>query len=252
MLWGVIMKISILGNSVSLVMRPPRRNNEELTYSEILEKRYGFTVVHSGKRAAMISDTYQYLEDEVIRMFPDIVIIHFGNVECASRGRLRFINNIIEGGNYKNSIFRPRYKEGILHNLSNKGLNLISSLIERIIFLINKQFNWLKVSTFNKILVEIINIIQKETGAIIIIIGIGQTNDRIEKNLKGTRKSICDFNRVMQYTCSKITNVFFIDTFNILNNYSHTPDGIHLDSEGHKLIAEKIVDIIRREDLATN
>ena len=62
MLWGTVMKIGILGNSVSMIMRPPRENRNDKTYAEILEKDDCYQIIHSGKRGAIINDAYGYLD----------------------------------------------------------------------------------------------------------------------------------------------------------------------------------------------
>ena len=83
-------------------MVPDRISENEKTYVEWLE-RYG-TVINASKQAVMLKDVYRYLEDEVIRHFPDYVIINMGIVEATYRARPRFLQNYLSENAWNNNI----------------------------------------------------------------------------------------------------------------------------------------------------
>lgn len=234
------MKISILGNSASLIMRPPRQKNDEKTYVEILEKEMKYNVCHAGKRGAIISDAYNYLEDEVIRFYPDVVIIHFGIVEAVPRLRNRFIYMHSNRNEYKNSIFLSKYKLNIYEQFFDYGLVAVSKVFEAIRKIIGKYIYWLSPEDYSYVLEEYILEIKKELGAKIILIGLGKAGEVIEKKCPGTDANILKYNEVMKKQSKKFPNVYFLDLYNDDKFIGCIPDGSHFNNKGHRMIANKI------------
>ena len=115
--------ISILGNSVPLLIHPFRKNAEEKTYTEILYDN-GLHIVNGAKQSAMVTDVYTYLEDECIRHFPDFVILHFGIVEATFRARPRWLQNVFSMNAWNNSVIKKKYNSAVTRGVKYVGKNL--------------------------------------------------------------------------------------------------------------------------------
>ena len=86
------MRITILGNSVALRMRPPRSDPGDGTYAEWLS-RQGHDVRTVASAGTLLSEAFATLDSDVVATFPDCVIINYGVVEVCYRRTARWINN---------------------------------------------------------------------------------------------------------------------------------------------------------------
>lgn len=227
------LKIVIAGDSVSLRIRPPRENAEELTYAEHLTNLLPDSTIHHLGVGAM-SIRYQLKDnDAFIRLFPDFYILNFGIVDASTRSvpeyLFRFINH--EAAN-----------KWILIELLRKIVGFLELKYRKILVKARGKTTWSSSGIFREEYIKIIRRIEKETSAKIICLSINQTNDRIENQLPGTSKNISLYNEIIREFCQR-PRCIFLNTASLVGN-DELPDGIHFNAKGHKIIAESLKNII--------
>jgi len=233
------LSVCIVGNSVSILIHPPRVAPHEKTYCEILRDR-GFTVIHAGKQAVVAADLYRYLEDEVVRHFPDHVILHFGIVECTCRARPRWLQNFFSLNDWTNSIVggalnseRTRFAKIVLRKIYRR-------LIERPLYAAGVSWRWLSPDDFRRVYLDVIQRLFRETAVKKIqLVGITPVTDELERRVPGTRASTKMYNAVMVEISRTVPDVLYVD----VDTPEFAPlsmDGIHLTAEGHELLARRI------------
>jgi hypothetical protein len=242
------MKICILGNSIGFRIRPPRKNYQELTYSEILES-HGYNVRNVSKSAIMLNEAFTFLEEDVITFFPDIIIIHYGVVEVSSRRTFRWANNEAIINYYTNRFFSRSFNFTTPCSLIYLFLlRVFNSCIRHVAAVFNFQWQWLSTKRFLIVLQSVLEILIKETNASVIVIGVTPCSNRIENILRGSRKNIMEINSGMKAVCEQfLCRVKYLDPDSFVqeNNIDNlVPDGIHFSAEGHRYLAEKLLYLI--------
>jgi len=241
--------VSILGNSVPLLIQPFRQHPEEQTYAEILRDR-GLQIVNGTKQSAMVTDVYGYLEDECIRHFPDFVILHFGIVEATYRARPRWLQNVFSMNAWNNSVINKGYNGPVTRGIKYVGKKIYRHTVERIIFTFSLQRRWVSPRRYRFVLRDICKRIFSDTPAKrILLIGLPQVADWVEREAPGTKRSVEECNAVMKALPTEYANIFFVDLAAMQNQTptAFSPDGIHLNAVGHRLLAEKLLELLSSE-----
>jgi hypothetical protein len=244
------MKICIFGNSVGFRIRPPRRDCQDLTYSEILESS-GHRIRNVSKAAVMINEAFTFLEEEVITFFPDLVIIHFGIVEICYRRTFRWANNQAIENYYMNRFFRRPYVFNTpMRRVFQFTLRAFNSCTRLVSSLLGLRWQWLSTKQFLLALRSVVEVILKETKARIIIIGITPCSDRVEYLLKGSRSRIIEANLGMKEICEQFSDrMKYLDPESFIHQQNMAdlvPDGIHFSAEGHRQLVSEINTLIER------
>lgn len=226
-------KIVILGDSVSLRIRPVRRDATEKTYAEHLAAlNPRFFVVNLGRGAASIKSQMVDM-DPIIRQFPDFYVLNFGIVDCSTRSVpewvFRFVNTI-----------KP--SEWLIRRWARKFVDFFEKKNRKSLVLLRGKRSWTSEKDFKSVYLKTIKLLQKETGAQLICLGINQTDERVESQLPGTKQKINQYNQVIKQVCES-TGCSFVDTYNLIEP-KNVPDGIHFDAAGHKQVALLILEIV--------
>jgi lysophospholipase L1-like esterase len=229
------MKVLVVGNSVSVRVRPPEDKGQNFTFSNIIESQLSpeasvFTLAESG---LMIND-FAKNPDRLITEKPDVLISNFGIVELSSRSINRSLYDFLY---YR----KVRSKFG-------RTFQLILSIIETkfripLVYLRFKR-PWYNLSLFIRDYFELISRVQRETGTKFIVLGINLPNARVEKQLPGSIKRVQKANKIIENKCLNLNNVYYIPVNTELDHKSHFPDGIHYNKLGHEMIADKIKAVI--------
>lgn len=243
--------ICILGNSVSLLVQPFRKNADEKTYGEHLVDE-GFTVMNSSKQAVVLPEVYRYLEDECIRYFPDYVIINFGIVEATRRARPRWLQHMFSMNAWNNSIINKGYNGPYLRGLKFVTKKLYRMCIERPLYACGLSWRWVSPSTFSFALIDIVKRIFSDTPVKkILILGMLPVADWVEQQAPGTRSSIKVFNQCMRDCASMYSrNIVYIDPQQLIpsgNLAEISADGIHFNAEGHRRLATLLQGLLNGE-----
>lgn len=246
------MKICILGNSVGLRMRPPRANRTEVTYAEALE-RSGHCVRNFSRAGVMLNEVFRGLEEEAIAFFPDAVILHFGIVEISRRRTFRRPNNQAIHNYYMNRILDLPYRFHTPVQVARRfAWRAVNSATRRLAGLCGISWPWLPIDRFLEVLGATVQVLLKETGASVVVIGITPCSDRIEKHLRGTREDVNAANDRLQALCRHHgPRVAFLDPRLFIDDGNVellVPDGIHFSAAGHRMVHQEIERILRRFD----
>lgn len=228
------MKIQIFGNSVGLNVRP--NTDSKVTYAKLLENKWsiakGHIIMNKCKWNLMITD--QNLEEfanEILQVRADYVILNFGINESVPRTLPKSLWRILnsqDGRQSKLKIF-------------------INKLIKYLSPTLIKRFNlkgWITKDVFLGHLQKRIELIEKETDAKIIVLGITSVNGRTEKMIPNVNKIIREFNGGILNLLQNKERCYFIEVFDLANE---TGDGIHYTAKGHKLLFERICCCIEEE-----
>lgn len=235
--------ISILGNSVPLLIQPFRTNASEMTYAEHL-RNHGFIVVNAAKQSVILSDVYHYFEDECIRHFPDYVIINFGIVDCTYRARPRWLQNIFSMNAWNNSIIRKGYNGPITRGIKFIGKKTYRRTIERFAYTLKIKNRWLAPRDFKFILRDIIKRLFQDTPAKkIVLLGMTPVADWVEREVPGTQESIREYNGILKDVGGEYGNLTYIDPATLGSDIV-SPDGIHFTARGHEKIATTIIPLL--------
>lgn len=240
--------ISILGNSVPILIQPFRQNSQEMTYPEHLRDN-GMIVINAAKQSTIASDLYLYLEDECIRYFPDYVIWNFGIVDCTYRARPRWLQNYFSMNAWNNSIIHRGYNGPMIRGIKFFTKKLWRQLVERPAFVLGLKNRWLSPKDFRFVLRDITKRIFSDTPAKkLLLIGIPPVADWVEKQAPGTQESIKQYNQIMVNLTNEYVNCVFIDPHTLSSSLPLlSPDGIHFTAEGHRLLAQIILTHLRGE-----
>jgi hypothetical protein len=239
------MKICILGNSVSLRMRPARNISTDLTYSEILEAR-GHSVKNVSKAGVMLNEAFAYLDDEVISFFPDLVIIHFGVVEVSYRQTVRWLNNFVIQNYYLNRVFSRSFRlDSLSWRFASLFIRAANFVTHRVASFFEFKWQWFPTKDFLAVLRSTIDVILKETGATVFLVGISHRGLRVEKTLQGSAEEITAANEIVQrLSPSYGRRVQYLDPNRFLQLGAADdliPDGVHFSARGHRLMADEIL-----------
>jgi len=230
------LKISIIGCSVAIRIRPPETTNNK-NYGQLLleklSKKYSDYCIYVNNKAftrATLKDIYPKIDD-VISDYPNYIILNIGIPDVSTREIPRFISNLLT--------YKPHYKIVLLMQFL---YNLIIKPNIKFFVLIRGKRPWVSKNKFEKLYTKLVVYIQKETNAKIIIIPINKPSQRIENILPGTIKNVVDYNVIIE----KIAHKYKIDLLNIedMEQEELFPDGIHYSLKGHEIISSKIIDLI--------
>lgn len=238
------MRICVLGNSIPLLVNPYRVNYNQKTYGEYLREE-GFEVKICARQSSMITDLYKTLEEDCISFFPDFVILHFGIVECTYRTKTRFIQSILNANAWKNTFVHNRIN-GKYQRIFFFLIKKIIRKLDHVLHFFRLHYRWVNPELFHFALNDIIKSIYADTNTKgIILVGMLNGYPWLEKEARGTIKSIKKYNAILNRVSQNIEGVYFVDVNTYLKNDTETSsDGIHFTSLSHSVVTKEILNII--------
>ncbi len=225
-----IQKITIVGNSVGLRVRPSEEYPKNKSYSVHLQeslKTEGIVVENISKGASTIKNHLENI-DEIINKCSNIYIINLGVVDSTIREVPLWFYRIATK-KYGNLLNRITFL--IYHNIISKLRPFFSTLRGR--------RSWISKKKFRLFFSDFLDLIIKESNAKILVLSINIANERIEKQLQGSQENQNAFNEIMKDETLR-RNQVFIDLSDLKSDI-HFPDGVHFNSLGHQLVAERIL-----------
>lgn len=224
--------IIVLGNSVAAVAKPQKKPN--LTYSNFLDQEK-LTVTNFSFRASMISD-------DMFSEIPNvqnthILILNFGVVEACTRPINRKFYKFLYQSEHNNAFVKPLVKL----------ITTVESKLRPWLVKIRGYKPWMPASEFEKYMKSLISDSRKVNPDINFIgITINKPSSRIENQLPKSHESIKEFNKVYHRLAQEFDFPLF-DSYNQIKS-EYIPDGIHYNTEGHKIVAERINEIISKDN----
>jgi len=239
-------KVCILGNSVPLLLIPSRRSADEKTYHEHLEDM-GFCVINASKQAVMLADIYRYLEDEVIRHFPEYIVINMGIVEATFRTRGRWLHNFFSENAWNNDIIDISYCSVVGRGIR-RTIKAVYRPFGRLLYFFGIKWRYMPPWKFRHSLKDIIRkLIAYCPVKKVIILGMLPIGDKLEKIVPGTKKSVDGYNSIMENVAKEFEKAVFVkmsDVFSDKDMLRASADSIHLTSYGHEKVSKYVALII--------
>ena len=230
------LKISIIGNSVAVRIRPPEKYPENKNYGiqleELLQKEFpekNILVNNLGFSRATMIDMKKKIDDYICE-FPDYYIINSGISDASTREIPFWFAEIIN--NKKDSVIKTIFL--LIHHV----------MIKKRTFFVKLRGSkpWISENKFKTLFSNLIQTLIKETNAKIIVLSMNRPTKRIEKILRGSTQNCDQYNDIFRSVAKKY-NLIFLD-LDFLNPDIHYPDGIHFSKSGHKIVSEKLFEII--------
>ncbi|MBT3208570.1 MAG: hypothetical protein HN704_02305 [Bacteroidetes bacterium] len=232
-----IIRITIVGNSVAIRVRPPQKNPYNKNYGQILEdilqERLSDKIVavrNKGFGRATITDIMTKFDD-IINTFPNYYILNIGVPDASTREIPFWYANIL---NMKNDFFIKT----LLGSIHSRIFKKYSSFFVKL----RGKKSWISIKKFEKYYDHIIKTLEKETNAKIITLSINRANERIENAIPGSSRSFEKYNKVIEEISDRNDLIHLnLDDLNCETDY---PDGIHFSAKGSRIVAKQISEII--------
>ena len=234
-------KITIVGNSVAMRIRPPKEIPDNLNYGQILEKKlsetFPSTIVHVENLSlhrALVQDVLDSI-DTYLQSYPNYFIINLGIVDACCREIPLWYSNLINKN--KHTLFSRSFLCPLYYNFIKKNRKLFVKL---------RGFRaWENSRGFKTKYKKLLDSIIKETNSKIITLSINPTTNRVELELPGSTKNITAYNNIIkELTIARNQKFLAFDNF-ITEKYC--PDGIHFSLEGHELVAVMLYKYLSQE-----
>lgn len=227
-------KIIIVGNSVALRIRPPRQSENDLSYAEILDKNLPNALVINRAIGSTVMPHESTWVDEMIGYHANCYILNYGVVDACTRSVPRWMWKFINNDNPNRNIIM-------------KILRFLCSLLEkkfrRTFTVIRGKRAWTSRAAFAYKYEKMLKLIQKDSIAQIICIGINRPSSRVERILPGSVRNVQRYNEVIRQLANKY-NLVYVETFYDFDE-TFVPDGIHFNAEGHRKLADMLFDVIK-------
>lgn len=222
--------LCIIGNSVTLRVRPHIKNEPEKVYSaqlqDLLPEKWD--VIKYGKSRYLSSELVEDIDD-YINYGSDIYVLNIGCVDAPPRDIPKWYSDII---------FKRKWLK--LYPIFNGLYRIISTLgVRKYLVYLRKGKPWVTIEAFKKNMKYAIDKIKENTKAEVIIIGINKGSERLEKHLPGILNNYAKYNNFLEELCYN-RDLKFLDVQD-LNHKEHFPDGVHYNELGHKIIAKRIL-----------
>ncbi len=230
-------RITVVGNSVALRVRPPEKQPDNKNYTILLEEMLNEMLpnkrVAINNKAIGASTVYNIVQDVdvLVQTFPDFYIVNLGVVDASTREVPLWFSRLATKQSHR-----------LIHRLAHHFHRGVLYKIRPLLVKLRGKRTWISKKTFEKHFSFLIRTLQKDTNAYIIVLAINIANERIEKNLPGSKKKHVQYNKIMKKATLE-RGYAFMET-DSLSSAIHYPDGVHFSAEGHKIIAEKIGKII--------
>jgi lysophospholipase L1-like esterase len=229
-----VKKIVIVGNSVALRIRPPRQNEDDLSYAEILDKNLPDVFIVNRAKGDTVMPHASVWIDEMIGYHANCYILNYGIVDACTRSIPRWMWNFIHNDN-------PHH--GIIKKLLRFLFNFFETRSRKFLTVIRGKRAWTSRTAFAYKYEKMLRLLQKDTSAQIICIGINRPSARIERFLPGSVRNVQRYNEVIRQLANKYNSVY-IETF---YDFDETlmPEGINFNAEGHRKLAGMLMEVIK-------
>jgi len=207
----------VIGNSVTIRVKP---ESNTPTYSQLIADHFETELIHLGKGAMLLSE---FIKGKTINAIPlnSHVIINFGIVDMCSRAIPKSLYDFMMNQDAK--LFQKTRK--LIRFFENKFRTKLVNLFG--------QRPWTSIKIYQKEFSTLIKSLE-EKNCTFSILEINIPNNRIEKNLPGSKKRVIELNNVLKKDYPIIST-------KELDHVQHYPDGIHYNTHGHEVIANKII-----------
>ena len=234
-----LIKISVIGNSVAIRVRPPQKYPDNKNYTQLLEEKLNndfseklVLINNIANGGDTVNDMLSNL-DHYVRSFPDFYIINIGVVDASTREIPKCFFNIINNK-----------KEGYCRNFLKLLYNGFIKKHRRTLVLLSGKRTWIGKSRFRKAYTTLVSNLIKETNARIITLSINKGNSRIEREVPGTIENYKKYSEIIKGISEKFGASYI--SLDDLESESFFPDGVHFSKEGHEIVADRLAGVIKQ------
>ncbi len=242
-------KVCVFGNSVPLLVLPERKDSSERTYGELLELD-GLRVFSASKQAVTLGDSFRYLEDEVVRHFPDYVVVNFGIVEACYRTKPRFLQEYFSGNAWNNGIVDVPHCSYLSRGVR-KVLRLAYKPVSAALFALRVKWRYMSPADYADALDFVLARLRAYTPVkAIIVLGMLPVGDGLEKIAPGTRDSVAEYDEIMRAACGRVPGAVFVGMRELFASDMDkaTIDSIHYTAYGHRRVREAVGSLIAKTE----
>jgi lysophospholipase L1-like esterase len=235
----------IVGSSVGYYMRPKRRTLSERTYAEHLERILDeggvrARVTNSSRWTSLIRDANSGIEELVYAHAPDVVVSHFGILECEPRTipmrLLRWLFTKSPSMSLPARAARRLFAPPLMRAYVEWSPRVLRRV--RLPARMNR-------SRFARELGLFVDLVHQERSGLVVLLGIGRPGDRLEEVLPGTRANAAEYTAIIERVAREKAGTRFVDVGAVASADDEiVPDGIHFSPEGHEAVARVLADTI--------
>ena len=218
-------RIVILGDSLGMPTGIGELEYEN-TYPYLLQLILNdYEIISRNRRT---NDTKKQLSkqnifDDIEMLKPEYLVVHLGIVDCAPRVFTRTERAILK--------ILPKILSSLIIKFISKYRYIITKTVQKV-------YTTKNVFEYN---LEKFVEISKNSRMKLIFISILDTNDENKRKSYNFKKNIIEYNEIMEKVCK--TNKIKLIKYSYPNNFLLN-DGIHINKEGSKFIADELKKII--------
>jgi lysophospholipase L1-like esterase len=238
-----VLRVVVVGSSVGYYIRPKREVLAERTYGEHLEReleRRGVPtlVTNSSRWTSLIRDANREIEELVLTHVPDVVVANYGILEC-------------EPATIPLALLRWLFTHGPSQSLPARVVRraLAPPLLRAYITLSPRVLRAMRLPArmgskrFARELAQFVDLVHRERGGLVVLLGIGPPGDRLEEVLPGTRDNAARYTEIIRSVAGARAGTRFIEVDALeTNGRDVVPDGIHFSARGHEALGRAIAD----------
>ena len=234
-------RLSVVGCSVSIRIRPPARSrSENKLFSEILvdllNENDGNWELFNNSRSRLLSTELIDYRDTLASQNPDILILNIGAVDAPNREIPKW---------YSDVLFRRKWLN--LYGVASKFYHaLIRRFLRNPLVYVRMKTPWVGIRKFEKSYTEFLKFVEKDLKSRVIILGINPGSERIENELPGSLDRYRQYNEKLRSIAERF-DCDYVD-MSELSAEDYFPDGVHYNAEGHRWCAEQLFRIIGQKE----
>jgi lysophospholipase L1-like esterase len=243
------LRILVIGNSVPVLVVPPRASRAEGTYGEVLERLLDgagvpATVENQARLFELLYEGKRRFRHELLGRFPDVLIVHYGILEqqpnVAPSTVVRYLT--------RRDVRVPGWRGFVQHH-AHERLGPHVRRYQRWASRRAGTRTWrMAPERFRDALVEVIGL-ARSTGAFVLVVDTHRPNDRLEHFLPGLTPRWESFRELFRRIVDELDDplVKLVESSKVVDGIGDPPgtvDGLHLTAAAHAALAEVLADEI--------
>lgn len=229
------MRVLILGDSTVAWMRPYRNHKNEMTYVELLANSNVYLDVFAIP--GMTSrEAVRYYWSNLLGKFYDYCIISVGINDLSPRSYPRWLWKIDN-----HFIVKTRCLEKTFELFYRFFTN---SIFQKFCSYMKLSRAWISKKEFEENLLKLQDFILKESDSKIIFLSLPMVSARVNNILHGIDVNILLYKKIISDLHNDRTEILDLDELFKEKMDACNPEGIHYSALGHKMIFEKLYEVI--------
>lgn len=232
-----------MASSVGYYVRPTERSGPARPYPELLAERLGQSgvaaeVANHSEWFRMIHEASRTVQEAVVPYGADVVVLNFGILEAESTLLPTSLVRSVYHWNPTTNRLRSALRRMLLLPVHLFHIRVAPKIMRRL-----PCFHRLSPRRFEEEMRRTVSWLRKERNALVLVLNINPVGDNVEKTLPGTRKSVDEYNaiieRVVRLQGDEWTRLIDVNCVVADGNGDGrlVADGIHYTAEGHRVVA---------------